>query len=146
MPGTEYVYALVATSVVCTKSPGSPEFEDSQCMHEKKEGGWSLTSTTVIEPGRQFTVAGTPIIEAKPNPLTPEYPTGPLAAPAPVSTPPQIAHAPYTFPQEEASGTPPPTKKTKQCAKGKKRKHGKCVKVKSKAKSRAKKANRKGGK
>ena len=57
-PGAKYEYALVATSTVCMKSKGSHEFEGSQCLHEKQEGGWVSITTTVISAGESFTVPG----------------------------------------------------------------------------------------
>ena len=57
-PGAKYEYALVATSTVCMQSKGSLEFEDSQCLHEKQEGGWVSITTTVISAGESFTVPG----------------------------------------------------------------------------------------
>jgi hypothetical protein len=65
-------------------------------------------------------------------------PPPPALAGVPVFT--VIAHAPYTFPTEAASGTPLP-KQAAKCAKGKKRgSHGKCVKSKSKTTHKAKKS------
>jgi hypothetical protein len=78
-PGTEYVYALVATST-------------------QEENGQKV-ATTVIEPGVAFKVEGVPIPEPKPEELKVEYPTGPLAGPTPITPIPQVVVPNIKFPE-----------------------------------------------
>jgi hypothetical protein len=69
---------------------------------------------------------------------SPEYEFTTALAPAPptLAVTPLIAAPHYTFPAEEKGATSPP-KPTTKCPKGKKRSHGKCVKVKTKSKKNA---------
>jgi hypothetical protein len=85
--GTEYHYALVATN---SKQVG---------VNEKGEP-IDVVVSTVISSGGTFKVLGTPIEVEKHEP-TPEYPNGPLGAPAPVTPIPLLAVPNVKFPKEE---------------------------------------------
>ena len=65
-----------------------------------------------------------------------EFTTAPAPPPPTLAVTPLIAAPHYTFPAEEEGATSPPKTATK-CPKGKKRSHGKCVKVKTKSKKKA---------
>ncbi len=62
-----------------------------------------------------------------------EFTTAPAPPPPMLAVTPLIAVSHYRFPAEEEGATSPP-KTTTKCPKGKKRSHGRCVKVKTKSK------------
>jgi hypothetical protein len=82
---------------------------------------------------------GFPASAASPQPCSGDACQGPLTNPVPLLVPGSVSQAPgQDFPAPAAAAATPPKKAALTCARGAKSSHGKCVKVKSKRKKRAK--------